>query len=148
MAFKMTSMALFFQQKFAGYAIAVRNFKERYKSVLINSAVTFMAIKLGLIFLATFATLAYLLSTASQYLAVETSQPKAMLLMSPIILIIVVKVCFIIKILVMHGRSRALMKLAVDYVWSKGKDGLRLAKESLPVGLSTPAREPVKAPRF
>ncbi|MEK7360024.1 MAG: hypothetical protein AAB422_06590, partial [Planctomycetota bacterium] len=60
---------------------------------------------------------------------------------SPLILIIVVKVCFIIKILVTYGRSRALVKLAVDYVWWKGKDGLRLAKESLPVGLNTPAHE-------
>ena len=148
MDFKMTSMALFFQRKCAGYAIAVRNFKERHKSVLINGAVTFMAIKLGLIFLATFATLAYLLSTASQYLAMETSQPKAMLLMSPIILIIVAKVCFIIKILTTHGRSRALMKASVHYVWFKGKGCLRFATELLPTGLNTPARGNVKAPRF
>ena len=141
MTFKTTNWALFFQKKGAGCVIAIRNFKEQYKSIFINSAVAFMAIKLGLIFLATFATMAYFLSTASQYLAMETSKPKAMLLISPLILIIVVKVCFIIKILVTYGRSRALVKLAVDYVWWKGKDGLRLAKESLPVGLNTPAHE-------
>lgn len=148
MTIKTTNMALFFQQKCDGCAIAVRNFKERYKSVFINSAVVFMAIKLGLILLATFATMAYFVSTASQYLAIETSKPKAMLLISPLILIIVVKVCFVIKILATHGRSRALMKSAVDCVWLKGQGGLRLAKESLPVGFNTPARERVKAPRF
>lgn len=148
MTFKMTRMALFFQRKCAECAIAIRNFKERHKSVFINSAVTFMAIKLGLIFLATFATMAYFLSTASQYLAMETSQPKAMILISPIILIIAVKVCFIIKVLAMHDRIRAFMKAAFDYVWLKGKDGFRLAKESLSVGVNTPAREHVKAPRF
>ncbi|MEK6728433.1 MAG: hypothetical protein AABY76_00230, partial [Planctomycetota bacterium] len=88
MTFKTTKWALFSQKKSAGCAIAIRNFKERYKSVFINSAVAFMAIKLGLIFLATFATMAYFLSTASQYLAMETSKPKAMLLISPLILII------------------------------------------------------------
>ena len=145
MTFKTTNWALFFQKKGAGCAIAIRNFKERYKSVFINSAVAFMAIKLGLIFLATFATMAYFLSTASQYLAMETSKPKAMLLISPLILIIVVKVCFIIKILVTYGRSRALVKLAVDYVWWKGKGGLRLAKESLPVA---PSRDRVRVPQL
>jgi hypothetical protein len=148
MTFKTTNLALVFREKCAGCATAIRNFKERYKSVFINSAVAFMAIKLGLIFLATFATMAYFLSTASQYLAMETSKPKAMLLISPLILIIVVKVCFMIKILATHGRARVLVKSAAGYVWLKGKGGLRLAKESVPVGLSTPARERVKAPRF
>ncbi len=148
MTFKTTNLALVFREKCAGCATAIRNFKGRYKSVFINSAVTFMAIKLGLIFLATFATMAYFLSTASQYLAIETSKPKAMLMISPLILIIMVKVCFIIKILVTYGRSRALMKLAVDYVWLKGKDCLRLAKEPLPVDLSTPARGRVETSRF
>ena len=45
-----------FPEKGAGCAIAIRNFRGRYKSVFINSAVAFMAIKIGLIFLATFAT--------------------------------------------------------------------------------------------
>lgn len=148
MTFRMTKLTLFFQEKGSGCAIAIRNFKARHKSVFINSAVTFMAVKLGLIFLATFATMAYFLSTATQYLAIETSKPKAMLLISPLILIIMVKVCFIIKILVTYDRSRSLIKLAVDYVWSKGNDGLRHAKESLPVGLNTPSRERAKAPRF
>lgn len=148
MTFKTINVALVFQKKCAECAIAVRNFKERYKSVFINSAVVFMAIKLGLIFLATIATMSYFLSTASQYLAMETSKPKAMLLISPLILIIVVKVCFIIKILVTYGRSRALVKSAVDYAWLKGKGCLRLAKESLPVGLNTPSHERVKASRF
>ena len=148
MTFKMTKLTLFFQEKGSVCAIAIRNFKERHKSVLINSAVTFMAVKLGLIFLATFATMAYFLSTATQYLAIETSKPKAMLLISPLILIIMVKVCFIIKILLTYGRSRFLMKSAVDFVWLKGKDGFRRAKELLPVGLNTPSRERAKAPRF
>ncbi len=141
MTFKMTNMVLFFQQKCAGCTIAVRNFKERYKSVFINSAVVFMAIKLGLILLATFATMAYFLSTASQYLAMETSQPKAMLLIWPIILIIVVKACFMIKMLVAYDRSRDFIKRAVDLVWLRGKEGLRLARESLPLGLNIPSRE-------
>ncbi len=144
MNFKTTNVALFFQKKYAGCAIAARNFKERYKSVFINSAVAFMAIKIGLIFLATFATMAYFLNTASRYLAIETSKPKALLLISPLILMMVVKVCFMIKILVTYGRSRALMKSAAVYVWLKSKGCLRLAKESLPVGLSTPARERVR----
>lgn len=139
---------MFFQEKGRVCAIAIRNFKERHKSVFINSAVIFMAIKLALIFLATFATMAYFLNTASQYLAIETSKPRAMLLMSPIILIIIVKICFIIKILVTYDRSRALMKSAVDYVWWKGKDGLRLVKESLPVDLSTTSHERAKTSGF
>ncbi len=148
MTCKTTNVALIFQKKCAECAIAVRNFKERYKSVFINSAVVFMAIKLGLIFLATFATMAYFLSTASQYLAMETSKPKAILLISPLILIIVVKACFIIKILSTHGRAGDFVKSAVNYVWLKGTSGLRLAKESLPVGLNTPSHERVKTPRF
>ena len=148
MAFKTKNVALFFQKKCAGCAIAGRNFKERYKSVFVNSAVVFMAIKLGLILLATFATMAYFLSTASQYLAMEISKPKAILLISPLTLIIVVKVCFMIKMLTTYGRSRALMKSAAGYVWLKGKGGLRLAKVSLPVGMDTPSPERVQSPRF
>lgn len=146
--FKMARLTTFFQEKGRGCSTAIRNFKEQYKPVFINCAVTFMAIKLGLIFLATFATLAYFLSPAARLLAIETSRAKAMLLVSPLIFIIMVKVCFIIKILVTYDRSRSLMKLAVDYVRLKGREGLRHAKELLPVGLNTPSHERVKTPRF
>jgi len=148
MTFNMTKFTVSFQERSGGYASAIRNLKAQYKPVFIKCAVTFMAIKLGLIFLATFAAMAYFLSPAARFLAIETSIPKAMLLVSPLIFVIVVKVCFIIKILITYNRSRAFMKRVVNYVWLKGRERLRHAKESLPVGLHVPSRERVKSPRF
>ena len=75
--FKMARLTTFSQEKGRGCSTAIRNFKEQYKPVFINCAVTFMAIKLGLISLATFATMAYFLSPAARLLAIETSRPKA-----------------------------------------------------------------------
>ena len=76
--------------------------------------------------------MAYFLSTASQYLAMETSKPKAMLLISPLILIIVVKVCFMIKILADVRQVKGACEIGCWFnVWLKGKGGLRLAKESV-----------------
>ena len=146
--FKMARLTTFFQEKGRGCLTAIRNFKGAMQTGFYKLRRYLHGNKTWTYFPCHFCNDGLFLSPAARLLVIETSRAKAMLLVSPLIFIIMVKVCFIVKILVTYDRSRSLMKLAVNYIWMKGREGLRHAKETLPVGLNTPSHERVKTPRF
>ena len=99
-------------------------------------AVIFMSVKVVLILLATFTTMAFLLSSVTPYLAVEMSKTKAMLFTLPLMMVITLKLYFIGKILMTYDRSKLVMKAVVDVIVWKGRHGMRRAEEAFPVDLS------------
>src|SRR5574342_455780 len=93
------------QEKARKLLRTVYDFKETYKSHLMNCAVVYMSVKIGLVLLATFTSMALLISYVSQCIAIEMSKTKALLLASPLTLIIVLKLYFIFKMLMTYERS-------------------------------------------
>lgn len=120
---------------------AVRNFKVMHKSLFMKCTVIFMSVKIGLILLATFATMAFLLSSVTPYLAVEMSKTKAILLTFPLTMIIVLKLYFISKVLMTYDRSKSTMKAAIDVILLKGRHGMRQVEEAFSLDSSSPSME-------
>ncbi len=108
------------------------HFKETHKSFLFTCAVLFMSVKIGLILLATFSTMAFLLGSATPYLAIEMSKGKAMLFVFPLTMITMLKLYFIGKILMTYDMSRSMMKVACRVLLLKGKQGIHRIKEAIP----------------
>lgn len=123
------------QKKAEELVTAAINFKEKHRSFLMNCAIIYMSLKIGLVFLATFSIMTLLVSHMTQYLAVEMSKPKALLLVSPLTLIIMLKLYFIFKILITHDRSRLIIKFVINVVSCKSKKGVRRIERALQVGL-------------
>ncbi len=105
------------------------DFKERHKSHFLQCAVVYMSVKIGVILLATFMSLALLLTYVSQHIALEMTKTKALLLTTPLTLIIMLKLYFIFKMLMTYERSRAMIKSALGVIWLKG--GLQM-EETIP----------------
>ncbi|MBV6517792.1 MAG: hypothetical protein DCC43_07675 [Candidatus Brocadia sp.] len=107
-----------------------------HKSFLLKSAVIFMAVKIGIILLATVSTVVFLLNTATPYLTVEMSKTQAMLFAFPLTLIMMFKVYFIGKILMTHDTSKCVIQSVVHGILLKGKQCVRRIGETVPAGLS------------
>ncbi len=119
----------------------LHNFKETHKSLFMKCAVIFMSVKIGLILLATFATISFLVSSVTPYLAVEMSKTKAMVFTFPLTMVITLKLYFIGKILMTYDRSRSTMKAAIDVILLKGRHGMRQVEEAFSLDSSPPSLE-------
>lgn len=122
----------------------LHNFKETHKSFFVKCAVIFMSVKIGLIFLATFATMIFLLGSAAPYLAIEMSKTKAILFASPLTMIIMVKLYFIVRILMTYNKSKSMIKAVVSLMLLKGRQGIRRVEETIPADLSPFSLEKVR----
>ena len=124
---------IYFQEKAGKLLKTIYNFKETHKSHFMNCAVVYMSVKIGLILLATFTSMALLISYVSQQLAIEMTKTKSLLLASPLTVIIMLKLYFIFKMLMTYERSRVIIRSAIRVIWSKGKEGIRRVEGTLPV---------------
>ncbi len=121
------------QEKARKLLKTVYDFKETHKSHFMNCAVVYMSVKIGLILLATFTSMALLISYVSQQLALEMTKTKSLLLASPLTVIIMLKLYFIFKMLMTYERSRVIIKSVLGVIWSKSRQGLQQIEETLPV---------------
>lgn len=111
----------------------VYDFKETHKAYFMNCAVVYMSVKIGLILLATFTSMALLISYVSQQLAVEMTKTKSLLLASPLTLIVMLKLYFIFRMLMTYERSRVIIRSVIGVIWSKSRQGLQKIEGTLPV---------------
>ncbi len=125
------------QKKVMYFLVFLHNLKEKQKPFFIRGAVVYMSVKIGLILLATCATMFFIITSVTPHLAAEMSKSQALLFASPLTLIIMLKVYFIGKILLTYDRSRLVMKSVVDKVFLKGKQGILSIKGALPANLSS-----------
>lgn len=123
---------------------SLNNFKETHKSFFMKCAVLFMSVKIGLILLATFTTMAFILGSVTQYLAIELSKTKAILFASPLTMIIMLKVYFIVKIVMTYDKSKSMIKAVVSVMLLKGRQGIRRIEETIPADLSPFSLEKVR----
>lgn len=131
--FENTKWVINLQEKARKLLKTVYDFKEKHKSHFMNCTVVCMSIKTGLMLLATFSTVVLLITIGSQYLAIETSKTKALLLASPLTLIVMLKLYFIFKMLMTYERSRVIIRSAISVIWSKSKEGIRRVEGTLPL---------------
>lgn len=107
-----------------------------HKSFLRKCATIFMAVKIGIILLATITTMVFLLNTATSYLSVEMSQGHSILFAFPLTLIILLKLYFIGKILMTYDTSKRVIKSVVRVILLKGQQGMRQIGERIPADVS------------
>lgn len=131
--FENTGWVINIQEKARKLLKTVYDFKETHKSHLMNCAVAYMSVKIGLILLATLTSLALLISYVSQQLALEMTKTKALLLASPLTLIVMLKLYFIFKMLMTYERSRVIIRSAFSVIWSKSKEGIQRVEGTFPV---------------
>lgn len=136
---KDTRWVMSLEKKARQVLASVHHFKETHKSLFIKCAVIFMSVKIGLILLATFATMAFLLRSVTPYLAVEMSKTKAMIFTFPLTMVITLKLYFIGRILMTYDRSKSIMKAAIDVILLKGRHGMRHAEEAFSLDSSPPS---------
>lgn len=131
--FKNTGWVINVQEKARKLLKTVYDFKETHKSHLMNCAVVYMSVKIGLILLASFTSMALLIGYVSQCIAIEMSKTKALLLASPLTLIVMLKLYFIFKMLMTYERSRVIIGSAISVIWSKSKEGIQRVEGTFPV---------------
>lgn len=112
------------QEKTDNVISTIRDFKNKHKSFFMKCAVTYMAVKIGIILLASFAALVYLTSHVTQYLAIEMSQTKALLFATPLTMIVVLKLYFIFRMLMTYDRSRMMIQIVFNAMVLKGNQGV------------------------
>ena len=134
-ALKKARWAIYLQEKAGILLKAFCDFKEIHKACFMNCAVIYMSVKIGLILLATFATVVLLISYVSQHLAMEMTQTKSLLFASPLTLIVMLKLYFIFKMLMTYDRSRMIIRSIICLVLLKGKKGMQRIEETFPVGV-------------
>ncbi|MBI2470885.1 MAG: hypothetical protein HYV59_06535 [Planctomycetes bacterium] len=144
MTLKNTRWATYLQEKTGILLKAFCDFKEKHKAHIMNCAVIYMSVKIGLILLATFATMVLLISYVSQHLAMEMTKTKSLLFASPLTLIVMLKLYFIFKMLMTYDRSRMIIKSIIRVVSLKGKKGMQRIEETFPVGAPPLSLEKVK----
>ena len=130
---KNTRWVTYLQEKAEILIKALCDFKEKHKVHLMNCAVVYMSVKIGLILLASFTSMALLIGYVSQQLAIEMTKTKSLLLASPLTVIIMLKLYFIFKMLMTYERSRVIIKSVLGVIWSKSRQGLQQIEETLPV---------------
>lgn len=106
--------------------------KEKYNTRITNCIVIYMSVKIGLILLATFATMVLLISYVGRLIAIEMTQTKALLLASPLTLIVILKLYFIVKMLMAYDRSRTIIVSIISLIVLKGKKGMQRIEETFP----------------
>ncbi len=121
------------QEKARKLLKTVYDFKETHKAYFMNCAVVYMSVKIGLILLATFTSMALLIGYVSQQLALEMTKTKSLLLASPLTVIIMLKLYFIFKMLMTYERSRVIIRSAISVIWLKSKEGIRRVEGTFPV---------------
>jgi len=121
------------QEKARKLLKTVYDFKETHKAYFMNCAVVYMSVKIGLILLATFTSMALLIGYVSQQLALEMTKTKSLLLVSPLTVIIMLKLYFIFKMLMTYERSRVIIRSAISVIWLKSKEGIRRVEGTFPV---------------
>ena len=131
--FENTGWVINIQEKARKLLKTVYDFKETHKSHFMNCAVVYMSVKIGLILLATLTSLALLIGYVSQQLAIEMTKTKALLLASPLTLIVMLKLYFIFKMLMTYERSRVIIRSAIRVIWSKSKEGIQRVEGTLPL---------------
>ena len=124
---------IFLQEKARMLLKVFCDFKETHKSYFMHCAVVYMSVKIGLILLASFTSMALLIGYVSQHIALEMTKTKALLLASPLALIIMLKLYFIFKMLMTYERSRAMIGCVVNALWLKGRQGIRRIDGTLSV---------------
>lgn len=142
--FKNSGRIVDLQEKVMQFFASLNNFKETHKSFFMKCAVIFMSVKIGIVLLATFSAMVFLLGSAMPYLAGEMSKTKAILFASPLIMIIMLKLCFIGKILMTYDRSSLVIKSIVNVLLLKGRQGLRRVGETIIADLSPLSLEKAK----
>lgn len=130
--FENTAWVINLQEKARKLLKSVYDFKETHKSHLMNCAVVYMSVKIGLILLASLTSMALLIGYVSQCIAIEMSKAKALLLASPLTLIVMLKLYFIFRMLMTYERSRVIIRYAVSIIWSKSKEGLQQIEGTFP----------------
>lgn len=134
-ALKKSRYMLNLQGKIREIVTFIDDSKERYKPFLIKCAILFMIIKIGLISLATFSSMVFIILSVTPRLCQEISRTNAFLLASPLTLMLMVKIYFIGKMLLTYDRSRSMIQSAIDGVLFKSRRGLQQIEESLRVDL-------------
>ncbi|HHT9113545.1 MAG: hypothetical protein HZA47_12645 [Planctomycetes bacterium] len=120
------------QEKARKLLKTVYDFKETHKSHFMNCAVVYMSVKIGLILLASFTSMALLIGYVSQCIAIEMSKTKALLLASPLTLIVMLKLYFIFKMLMTYERSRVIIRSVISVIWSKSREGIQRVEGTFP----------------
>ena len=131
--FENTGWVINLQEKARKLLKTVYDFKETHKAYFMNCAVVYMSVKIGLILLASFTSMALLIGYVSQQLAVEMTKTKSLLLASPLTLIVMLKLYFIFRMLMTYERSRVIMISAIRVIWSKSKEGIQRVEGTFPV---------------
>ena len=137
---KNTRWVTYLQEKAEILIKALCDFKEKHKVHLMNCAVVYMSVKIGLILLATFTSVALLTSYVSQQLAIEMTKTKALLLASPLTLVVMLKLYFIFRMLMTYEGSRAIIKSVLGVIWSKSRQGLQQIEGTLPAPTLSPEK--------
>lgn len=115
-----------------------------HKSFLRKCATIFMAVKIGIILLATITTMVFLLNTATSYLSIEMSKVHSILFAFPLTMIIMLKLYFIGKILMACDTSRCVIQSVVQIILLKGKQGVRRIGDTIPADASPLSLERVR----
>lgn len=134
LSLKNTGWAAYLHKKIEILLRAFYRMKEKYKACIMNCVVIYMSVKLGLILLATFATMVLLISYVSKLIAIEMTQTKALVFASPLTFIVIFKLYFIFKMLMTYDRSRILIVSILNLVVLKGKKGMQRIEEAFPAG--------------
>ncbi|MEK6635038.1 MAG: hypothetical protein AABY38_01665, partial [Planctomycetota bacterium] len=71
LALKNTGLVINIHEKTRDALKAINGFKEKHKALLTKCATVYMSVKIGLILLATLSTVAFLIISVSQHLAIE-----------------------------------------------------------------------------
>ena len=130
--FENTGWVITLQEKARKLLKTVYDFKETHKAYFMNCAVVYMSVKIGLILLASFTSMALLIGYVSQQLAVEMTKTKSLLLASPLTLIVMLKLYFIFRMLMTYERSRVIIRSAISVIWLKSKEGIQRVEGTFP----------------
>ena len=122
----------------------IHHFQKTHKSLFMKCAVVYMSIKIGILLLATFATMTFVISSVAQHLAIEMSKIRAILFASPLALIIMLKLYFIFKILMTYDRSGLVIKTVINTVLLKGGKGMQEGVEIFTGGVLQPSMNKVR----
>ncbi|MCF6157439.1 MAG: hypothetical protein E3K32_02470 [wastewater metagenome] len=133
-----------FKEKVLRTLAFICGLKERYKPFLKDCFVIYMGVKVGLILLATFSAMAFLLLSITPRLSLEMSLTKALLFTSPLMLIIMLKLYFICKIIVTYDESRLIVESIISRLSFKSRRCLQQIEESFLGDLSQLSPEKIK----
>src|SRR3989337_1606927 len=116
------------QKKLRQFLAYLQYVKEKYKHSLKIYAEIYLSLKIGIILFATFFAMGYLTMYISKYIAVEMTKWKAIIFTLPLALIIVLKLFFIFKVLIVCYKSRLLLKATLERLFRKMYGTLQVDK--------------------